>query len=609
MNRSVGEQLPSPVPPRATPVAGDIGTDPAVDHVWSNLRVFLTADPISDAVLLGDGRGIPALSHLADRAVSLEITVGGVARPSAPGPAADGSFDLVVVDADAHAGARLTARLAHARRLVAPRGRIVVTSSGLRRGRQIRRELGDAGVARYVALPNVRRPAVLIDRADDEPGRYFLRRVAFPYRAPGRTGARARLIQLRNRIGMACPPRITLAVAPHRVHVVSGPGSPRTVVQEIGAFLRSSWSSLGLPADPPERFSHLAIAHRKVPGAVVSVVFFGGAVPVVARVPRYGGPNAALHRESETLERVLAQVRGPIRDSLPRPLGSPAIAGTDVVLQTVVPGRHLVARTATRRLTRSRLRRQFETMFAWSTGLQEASGRWTVVDDELLERTLVPLSRAALDALGDDDAVRGLLDRAIDHARLLRGTPVRLAVVHGDYWAGNVLVDGARVTGVVDWERAEVAGLPVWDPFKAVMDAAYHLDRYRDVPRRGPAAMPGWGSLGPWEGIADARCATGVRAVLDGAGWFSHLAREALVQAFADAEIPVGWLPVVVPFHLVREFVHADASARSVDAWGSVLRALALHPLPWADDLIGDRRGSRRRAFDAAPAASGSRSR
>ena len=608
MSGAVGEHHRSPVARPATPVAADTATDP-VDHVWSNLRVFLTADRISDAVLLGGGRAIPALSHLADRAVSLEFTGAGAPRVIARGPAADGSFDLVVVDADAHAGDRLAARLAQAGRLVASQGRIVVTSSGVRRGRQIRRELGGDDVASYVALPNVRRPAVLIDRADDEPGRYFLRHVAFPYRAPGRRGARARLIQLRNRIGMASPPRITLAVAPHRVHIVSGPGSPPTIIQEIGAFLRSSWSSLGLPADPPERFSHLAIAHRKVPAAVVSVVFFGGAVPIVARVPRYGGPNAALHRESETLERVLAQVRGPVRETLPRPLGSPAIAGTDVVLQTVVPGRHLVARTATRRLTRSRLRRQFRTMFAWSTELQEASGRWAVVDDELLERTLVPLSRGALDALGHDDAVRALLDRAIDHARLLRGTPIRLAVVHGDYWAGNVLVDGARITGVVDWERAEVAGLPVWDPFKAVMDAAYHLDRYRDVPRRGRAALPGWGSLGPWEGIADPRCAIGVRAILDGAGWFSQLARDALVRAFVDAEIPVGWLPVVVPFHLVREFVHADASTRSVDAWGSVLRALALHPLPWADDLIGDRRGARRRSFEPAPAASGGRSR
>jgi hypothetical protein len=227
------------------------------------------------------------------------------------------------------------------------------------------------------------------------------------------------------------------------------------------------------------------------------------------------------------------------------------------------------------------------------------------VDDELLERTLVPLSEAALDALGDDAAVRRLLDRSIEHARRLRGTPVRLTVVHGDYWAGNVLVDGGRITGVVDWERAEIGGLPIWDPFKVVMDAAYHLDRYREIPRHGRAGLPHWGRLGPWEGIADPRCAVGVRAVLGDEGWLSELARDALVRAFVGAEIPLGWIPVAVPFHLAREFVHADASTRSVESWGSVLHALAAHPTGWADDLIGDRRGARRRSFDRTAGPSG----
>jgi phosphotransferase family enzyme len=274
-------------------------------------------------------------------------------------------------------------------------------------------------------------------------------------------------------------------------------------------------------------------------------------------------------------------------------LGLHAVDDTEVLLQTAVPGRHLVAETATRRLTRSMLSRQFDLMFSWLSDLQSASGRWVTVDDALIDENLVPFAGAAVAALGGDVRVGALLDQAIERARELVGTPLRTCVVHGDYWAGNVLVGGGRVTGVVDWERAVVDDLPIWDPTKVVMDAAYHLDRYRSVPRRGRDALPRWGELGPWRGTADPHLAVGFRAAVAEPGWLSDLAKDALTAAFVGAGIPLGWLPVALPFHLVREFVHADASPRSVAGWGSVLRALAAWPGTWADEFVGERRGAR----------------
>jgi len=569
-----------------------------VDHVWSNIRVFLPAGRPSSAVQLGGDRLAPQLERLAERAT--------VAPRASAVAGRDGDFDLVAVEAAALDD--IEAVLSTARRLITPDGSLVVTSSGHRRGLRVRRSLG-SGVRRSVSLPNVRRPAVLIDLDGEQAGRYFLRRVAFAYRAPDRRGIRARMMQLRNRIGMAAPPRLTLAATSERVYVKRGPNAPPPLIEEIGDDLRSSWDRLDLPGEPPRRFATLAIAHRKTPTAIVSVILLGGDVPIVVKVPRYGGRNAALGRESQTLEGVFSRVSGPIRGTLPRPLGMHGIAGTDVFLQTVVPGRHLIAETATRRLSRDRLRHQFDLMFSWTAELQAASERWVVVDDALIEGTLAPLAEKAIRALGDDPSVRHLLDRALEDARRLRGTPLRLCVVHGDFWAGNVLVGRGRVTGVVDWERAEIEGLPFWDPFKAVMDAAYHLDRYRAIPRRGASALPRWGRLGPWEGIADPRCATGFRAAMVDRSWLSETAREDLALAFAKLEIPLGWLPVAVPFHLVREFVHADVSDRSVESWGSVLRALARHPGTWADPLAGDRRGARPRSTDrmGEPSAPGGR--
>jgi hypothetical protein len=238
------------------------------------------------------------------------------------------------------------------------------------------------------------------------------------------------------------------------------------------------------------------------------------------------------------------------------------------------------------------VREQLALMFGWSRRLQEASGRWDVVDDALIDSTLLPLAERALEGVGGDPAVEALLDRSVEAARSLRGTAIRRCVVHGDFWAGNVLVDRGAVTGVVDWERAETSGLAIWDPVKAVLDAAYHLDRYRRIPRRGPSALPRWGELGPWDGVAEPRCAVGFRAATVEPGWLFELARDSLADAFVRAGIPLGWLPVALPFHLVREFVHADVSERSIASWGSVLRALAAHPGSWADAFVGDRRGA-----------------
>jgi aminoglycoside phosphotransferase len=572
---------------------------PLVDHVWSNVRVFLAGRKLAAACQLGDDRLGPHLAELADLAVVAGHGVhagpgwsAAVAEPDAA-PFEDGSFDLVVVE-DAKRTGRPSARVrAEAERLCRSTGWVVIGSRSRRQAREIRRSRGRHAGFMFVALPGPRRPAVLIDPRDQAAGTYFLRNVAFAYRAPGRRGPMARLEQVRNRVAMAAPARVALGGAPGRLAVIPSARAPASLVEELVSLIRSSWKELELPGAPPDHLTPLVIGHRKTQAALVSVVLLGGPVPLVAKLPRYGGGNAALQREAGTLRDVFGAVAGPVRATIPRPLGIHVVGDTDVLLQTAVPGRHLVAETATKRLSRQMLRRHFDLMFSWLSDLQAASGAWVMVDDRFVDERLVPLAESAVAALGGDARVGALLDQAIDRARQLVGTPLRMAVVHGDYWAGNVLINRGRVTGVVDWERAAVDDLPIWDPVKAVLDAAFHLDRYRSVPRRGPRGFPRWGELGPWRGTADPRCAVGFRAAVVEPGWLSDLAKEALTEAFVGAEIPLGWLPVAIPFHLVREFVHADASHRSVASWGSVLRALAAWPGTWADQFVGDRRGAR----------------
>jgi hypothetical protein len=124
------------------------------------------------------------------------------------------------------------------------------------------------------------------------------------------------------------------------------------------------------------------------------------------------------------------------------------------------------------------------------------------------------------------------------------------------------------------------------------------------VPRLGRRGLPRWGELGPWSGTADPHYGTGFRSALAEPGWLADLAEAALTDALARSGTPLGWLPVAMPFHLVREFVRDDPSPRAVAGWGSVLRALAATPGTWADRYVGVRVGSR-----SAPAAASPRER
>jgi hypothetical protein len=568
-----------------------------VDHVWANVRIFLGGMRLAAACELGGDRLGPHLSELADRAIAVGDRVKAgpgwsatVAGPAAA-PFADASFDLVVVEDAARTGRAFARVHAEAQRLCRSTGWVVIGSSSRRVTRELLRGLEPSAGSVYAALPTPLRPAVLVDPRDRKAGTYFMRSVAFAYRSPGRSGLKARLEQLRNRAALAAPAKMALGASSGRVAVLPSVRAPASLLEELTSFLSSSWEDLELPGPPADHLTPLVIAHRMTRGAVVSVVLFGGSVPVVAKLSRYGGHNAALRREADTLEMVFRAIVGPVQATLPRPLGLHMVGDTEVLLQTAVPGRHLVAETASKRLSRRLLRRQLDLMFSWWSDLQAASGRWVTVDDTLIDEKLVPLADAAVAALGGDARIGSVLDQAIERARGLAGTPLRMVVVHGDFWTGNVLVHRGRVTGVVDWERAAVDDLPIWDPVKAVMDTAFHLDRYRSVPRRGSRGLPRWGELGPWKDTADPHYGMGFRAALVEPGWLSELAKARLTQAFIDAGIPLGWLPVAMPFHLVREFVHADASPRSVAGWGSVLRALSTSPGTWADEFIGVRRG------------------
>ena len=81
-------------------------------------------------------------------------------------------------------------------------------------------------------------------------------------------------------------------------------------------------------------------------------------------------------------------------------------------------------------------------------------------DSDLARSLFRPMTEFALGHVSDDSlraAAKSMLD---DSLKSMSG---RLGVVHGDLGPGNVLVDGARLSGVIDWEAGRSLGPPVLD--------------------------------------------------------------------------------------------------------------------------------------------------
>jgi len=115
-------------------------------------------------------------------------------------------------------------------------------------------------------------------------------------------------------------------------------------------------------------------------------------------------------------------------------------------------------------------------------------GRWTKetrlqgtvadLDDSLVRQCVGVLARLHAVGAGSVPADQVEQDAAViaahapEHERRLEDLAARLApelatvprgFAHGDFWAGNLLSDGGRLTGIVDWEAGGAGRLPLLD--------------------------------------------------------------------------------------------------------------------------------------------------
>jgi hypothetical protein len=233
---------------------------------------------------------------------------------------------------------------------------------------------------------------------------------------------------------------------------------------------------------------------------------------LAVKIPVTGDAGATVEHEGRMLVELRRMRLGAISATIPRYVESRQVAGRPVLVSTAMPGSpmsigyHQWMHTA----RPVAVKRDFDLAEAWLKEFQEASARRPVPvtwgEDVAEALTGRWDGHLALDA-----ALRNL---TFAHTRL---TPYHLpeTAVHGDFWFGNLLLSGGKLTGVVDWENSVPRGQPLRDLARFVLSYALYLDRHTRV---------GHHVLGH-HGLKREGFGPGIRHGLLGRGWFPRLVR------------------------------------------------------------------------------------
>jgi|HubBroStandDraft_3_1064219.scaffolds.fasta_scaffold13598_3 aminoglycoside phosphotransferase len=256
-------------------------------------------------------------------------------------------------------------------------------------------------------------------------------------------------------------------------------------------------------------------------GVMVLVTAPGSTTPHLAvKIATTAAAAEVIEREARLLVELRRRPLPRVDETLPRHLGIYDADGMLASATTVVPG--IPMRTSYHAFRHSArpdsVRADFAAAQNWLTALH-ADSMAAAAPIALLDGVAARIAERWPDEL-----------RALDLAERLEPLAARLAsagtqrtVVHGDFWAGNLLVSRDAVTGVVDWAAAELSGEPLRDVVRFVLSYSLYLDRHTR-PGRPVSGHPGlradsWGA--------------GIRYGMSGQGWYGQLVRDFVESALA----------------------------------------------------------------------------
>ena len=326
----------------------------------------------------------------------------------------------------------------------------------------------------------------------------------------------------------------------------------------------------------------LVLGIDRDPAAKVTQVLFdaSGTPRAVTKVARQPTAEAALRAEYRALEGLWRRPPLGVASTLPRPLLLERIQGRLVLATTAVRGGPLSVPyyrpghvSDPRQVTRD-----FALAGGWLARFQRETWQGPLVfGPDTFDQWVRPVLDRYRERVGWDGWEQDLAARLARTCAELAGVSVPLVAVHGDYAIGNLLVDdnGDGITGVVDWELGESAGLPFVDVLKFAASYGSFLDRAAP-PRRGrlrghpgwPEAARRWGGPGTWPNRV------GLLYAFTGHGWFPRLVRQFLHEHLARLRAPAEITALVLPLFVAQQATVLDNPVYR-DGYRSVLAALA----------------------------------
>ena len=260
-----------------------------------------------------------------------------------------------------------------------------------------------------------------------------------------------------------------------------------------------------------------------------------GRVGAVVKVARSTSHDHALCAEYDALMSIHSQPLPHVGAAIPRAVLLDRIESRLVLVTTAVPGAPLSVRyyRPGHAQSEARVRADFAAVGDWLGAFHSDAPGQLVRCDEAWQTYGVPLFERYRRIVGWSDWEERFLARMQRWVHDLADVTIPTTSVHGDYCIGNVLLEGNRVTGVVDWELGRASGLAFTDVFKFAASYGSFLDRAIPQHRGRLAGHPGWGDVkSRWGDRSAWTNLIGFVYAFFGSGWFPEVVRNYLATNY-----------------------------------------------------------------------------
>lgn len=233
----------------------------------------------------------------------------------------------------------------------------------------------------------------------------------------------------------------------------------------------------------------------------------------VAKLPTTDAGSKRVEREAGQLGNLECRNLGPITSTIPRLIATVEHLGRPVLVTSALPGSPMLAEYHKWRHTArpATVAADFAAANRWLSALHQHTACGAVDLASALDGVGAAISRR----FAGDAATGEVADRIAALQSRLAGLSIAGSVVHGDFWAGNLLVAAGRICGVIDWEESRPHGLQVCDIARFAVTYSLYLDRHTRPGR----AVPGH------PGLRADRWGAGVEYALEGSGWYPSMVR------------------------------------------------------------------------------------